>query len=255
MVEAGDAAAAGTDAAAPPPPTAAGPGTSWDDEPTAAAAAAAAAPVEQLTPLGRLLALLPLEPRLGKLLVMGAALGCMAPTLVSRAHGVWPDSGYVATTVVLLRLMSFVVCDGLAFGNASRASKHRQEQDWVKEAYSVRVCAHVPFCCICAVLLQTIAAAFSHKSPFAAPLEKQDELERVKVALSAPAAAAAAEAAAAAAGGRGPAAAAARAGGLAAGQQSDQLLLIAAFEMWRLSGASAGPQAAAQVWPLNAYHV
>jgi HrpA-like RNA helicase len=39
--------------------------------------------VEVLTPLGRLLALLPLEPRLGKLLVMGAALGCLAPTLVS----------------------------------------------------------------------------------------------------------------------------------------------------------------------------
>jgi hypothetical protein len=58
-------------------------GANWEDDPTkAAAAAAAAAPVEQLTPLGRLLALLPLEPRLGKLLVMGAALGCLAPALV-----------------------------------------------------------------------------------------------------------------------------------------------------------------------------
>jgi ATP-dependent RNA helicase DHX29 len=40
--------------------------------------------VEMLTPLGRLLALLPLEPRLGKLLVMGAALGCLAPALVGH---------------------------------------------------------------------------------------------------------------------------------------------------------------------------
>jgi hypothetical protein len=47
-----------------------------------AAAAAAAGGVEVLTPLGRLLAVLPLEPRLGKLLVMGAALGCLAPALV-----------------------------------------------------------------------------------------------------------------------------------------------------------------------------
>jgi len=97
------------------------------------------------------------------------------------------------------------------------------------------------------VAMQTIAAAFSHKSPFAAPLEKQDELERIKAALAAPAAATAAEAAAAAAGGKGPAAAAARAGGLAAGQQSDQLLLIAAYEMWRLTGLAAGDKAAAQV--------
>jgi HrpA-like RNA helicase len=52
-----------------------------------AAAAAVEGPVEVLTPLGRLLALLPLEPRLGKLLVMGAALGCLAPTLVSYAQG------------------------------------------------------------------------------------------------------------------------------------------------------------------------
>lgn len=48
------------------------------------AAAAAAPAAEVLTPLGRLLALLPLEPRLGKLLVMGAALGCLAPVLVSE---------------------------------------------------------------------------------------------------------------------------------------------------------------------------
>jgi len=42
------------------------------------------APSEALTPLGRHLALLPLEPRLGKLLVMGACLGCLAPALVGR---------------------------------------------------------------------------------------------------------------------------------------------------------------------------
>jgi HrpA-like RNA helicase len=40
------------------------------------------AAAEALTPLGRHLALLPLEPRLGKLLVMGACLGCLAPALV-----------------------------------------------------------------------------------------------------------------------------------------------------------------------------
>jgi HrpA-like RNA helicase len=51
------------------------------------AAAAAAGGVEVLTPLGRLLAVLPLEPRLGKLLVMGAALGCLAPALVSAEIG------------------------------------------------------------------------------------------------------------------------------------------------------------------------
>lgn len=61
---------------------------------TAPASAAAAAGVhaagrEVLTPLGRLLAILPLEPRLGKLLVMGAALGCLAPALVSVLSCVW----------------------------------------------------------------------------------------------------------------------------------------------------------------------
>jgi HrpA-like RNA helicase len=34
--------------------------------------------------LGRHLAMLPLDPHLGKLLVMGAALGCLAPALVSH---------------------------------------------------------------------------------------------------------------------------------------------------------------------------
>lgn len=37
---------------------------------------------ESLTPLGRHLAALPLEPRLGKLLVLGALLGCLSPALV-----------------------------------------------------------------------------------------------------------------------------------------------------------------------------
>jgi hypothetical protein len=56
----------------------------WDnDHEDAHGAAAAAGGVEVLTPLGRLLAVLPMEPRLGKLLVMGAALGCLAPALVS----------------------------------------------------------------------------------------------------------------------------------------------------------------------------
>ena len=40
--------------------------------------------LEVLTPLGRHLAMLPLDPRLGKLLVMGASLGCLAPALVSQ---------------------------------------------------------------------------------------------------------------------------------------------------------------------------
>lgn len=64
---------------------AAGGGTGGDDADELQrqyAAAAGAGFVEVLTPLGRLLALLPLEPRLGKLLVMGAALGCLAPALV-----------------------------------------------------------------------------------------------------------------------------------------------------------------------------
>jgi ATP-dependent RNA helicase DHX29 len=42
--------------------------------------------VEVLTPLGRHLAMLPLDPRLGKLLVLGACLGCLAPALVRHAH-------------------------------------------------------------------------------------------------------------------------------------------------------------------------
>lgn len=81
--------AADSDTAAAPTPAAAVP--SWDSE---AAAAAVEGPVEVLTPLGRLLALLPLEPRLGKLLVMGAALGCLAPTLVSTGWGRLSERGW-----------------------------------------------------------------------------------------------------------------------------------------------------------------
>jgi HrpA-like RNA helicase len=67
----------------------AGGGAGW--APSAAAGGAGGgggAEVEQaesLTPLGRHLALLPLEPRLGKLLVMGACLGCLAPALTIAA--------------------------------------------------------------------------------------------------------------------------------------------------------------------------
>jgi HrpA-like RNA helicase len=65
------------------------------------AAEAAGGAAEALTPLGRHLALLPLEPRLGKLLVMGACLGCLAPALVRRALG-----------CVLLRARSLLVGAG-----------------------------------------------------------------------------------------------------------------------------------------------
>lgn len=67
------------------------PRSSSSSSSTPAAVAAAdesAGSQEVLTPLGRLLAILPLEPRLGKLLVMGAALGCLAPALVSEQQNV-----------------------------------------------------------------------------------------------------------------------------------------------------------------------
>ncbi|KAG2435548.1 hypothetical protein HYH02_011842 [Chlamydomonas schloesseri] len=108
----------------------------------AAAAALAAARREVLSPLGRHLALLPVAPRLGKLLVVGALLGCLAPAV-------------------------------------------------------------------------TIAAAMSHKSPFLTPTEDRGEAERARRALAAPGA-----------------------GGIAAGQQSDHLLLVAAYELWRIAGSS-----------------
>jgi ATP-dependent RNA helicase DHX29 len=75
------------------PAPAAGTTTAGSKQTGAAAAAAAAAGggkagggvVEVLTPLGRHLAMLPLDPRLGKLLVLGACLGCLAPALVRHA--------------------------------------------------------------------------------------------------------------------------------------------------------------------------
>lgn len=54
---------------------------------TAAGAAAGVEYEEALTPLGRHLAALPLDPRLGKLLVMGACLGCLSPALVRAVFG------------------------------------------------------------------------------------------------------------------------------------------------------------------------
>jgi hypothetical protein len=111
-----------------------------------------------------------------------------------------------------------------------------------------------------AVLLQTIAAAFSHKSPFTASLEQQPKMEAVKRALVAPdaaeAAAAAAQGGSSSKGGKGSGAAAGPGGlssgpagalRLAAGQQSDHLLLVAAFELWRQAKATGGERAAAQV--------
>jgi hypothetical protein len=115
-----------------------------------------------------------------------------------------------------------------------------------------------------ALLLQTIAAAFSHKSPFTASLEQQPKMEAVKRALVAPDAAEAAAAGALSSssssssskGSKGSATAAgpgalspgaANALRLAAGQQSDHLLLVAAFELWRQAKATGGERAAAQV--------
>jgi hypothetical protein len=118
---------------------------------------------------------------------------------------------------------------------------------------------HAALLCTCTVESQTIAAAFSNKSPFSASLERQDELERVRRALAAPLPAqnlngsAAAAAAALQASGitvslpAATDAALAAAARLAAGQQSDHLLLVAAFEMWRLAGAAGGERAAGQV--------
>ena len=59
--------------------------------PAAAAAAAAAGPSpqaplrEELTPLGSHLARMPLEPRVGKILIYGALLGCIDPALTIAA--------------------------------------------------------------------------------------------------------------------------------------------------------------------------
>lgn len=103
--------------------------------------------------MGHHLANLPADPRLGKLLVLGAILGCLGPVV-------------------------------------------------------------------------TIAACMSHRSPFAASFEKQEEVERHKARLAAPAPSAGAN--------------------LASGQQSDHLLMAAAYELWRSSQSrSSGSKAAA----------
>ncbi|GLI66501.1 hypothetical protein VaNZ11_010328 [Volvox africanus] len=111
-------------------------------------------PREVLSPLGRQLALLPVAPRLGKLLVVGALLGCLAPAI-------------------------------------------------------------------------TIAATMSHKSPFLTPTDDRGESERARRALAAPGAE-----------------------GIAAGQQSDHLLMVAAYELWRIAASpkyGGGTRVAAQV--------
>ncbi|GIM09480.1 hypothetical protein Vretimale_13310, partial [Volvox reticuliferus] len=126
---------------------------------SAAAAAAGSIPPpstphEVLSPLGRQLALLPVAPRLGKLLVVGALLGCLAPAI-------------------------------------------------------------------------TIAATMSHKSPFLTPTDDRGESERARRALAAPGAE-----------------------GIAAGQQSDHLLMVAAYELWRIAASpkyGGGTKVAAQV--------
>jgi hypothetical protein len=111
---------------------------------------------------------------------------------------------------------------------------------------------------------QTIAAALSYKTPFAAPLERQDEMEAAKRALAAPPPPGGAgkggvkgggRATAGGRGGRGggggSGAAAAEEGGVAggsfaAGQQSDHFVLVEAFQLWRRARAK-GPGEAAKV--------
>ena len=47
-------------------------------------------PTEELTPLGRHLTLMPLDPRVGKMLIFGALLRCASPVLTMAAamgHG------------------------------------------------------------------------------------------------------------------------------------------------------------------------
>ncbi|GIL59638.1 hypothetical protein Vafri_14371, partial [Volvox africanus] len=119
-------------------------------------------PREVLSPLGRQLALLPVAPRLGKLLVVGALLGCLAPAI-------------------------------------------------------------------------TIAATMSHKSPFLTPTDDRGESERARRALAAPGAE-----------------------GIAAGQQSDHLLMVAAYELWRIAASpkyGGGTRVAAQVARRHFLHI
>ena len=58
--------------------------------PSRAQALGALSPAEELTPLGRHLTLMPLDPRVGKMLVFGALLRCASPVLTVAAamgHG------------------------------------------------------------------------------------------------------------------------------------------------------------------------
>jgi ATP-dependent RNA helicase DHX29 len=160
-----------------------------------ARARAAGVAAERLTPLGRHLAALPMEPRLGKLLVLAAALGCLSPAL-------------------------------------------------------------------------TIAAGMSYRSPFAAAFEEQQELEAARRALAAAPAGVgvgvggpgvgASSSAAAMAAAAAPASSKASSSdwpashppgfrNLAAGQQSDHLVLVAAFDVWRCALRAGGQQGAAKV--------
>lgn len=102
---------------------------------------------------------------------------------------------------------------------------------------------------------QTIAAGMSYKSPFAAPLDKQDEMERARRALAAPSQDESASGDGAAKhrahqGGKrgvGEAGASALPPTIAAGQQSDHLLLVAAFDLWHVALQAGGRAAASKV--------
>jgi len=96
----------------------------------------------------------------------------------------------------------------------------------------------------------------SYRSPFAAAFEEQQELEAARRALAAPALSPAAAAAAAAAssslpapgakGGDWPASLPPGFRNLAAGQQSDHLVLVAAFDVWRCAARAGGQAGAAR---------
>jgi hypothetical protein len=112
-------------------------------------------------------------------------------------------------------------------------------------------------------LLQTIAAAFSYKSPFTAPLEKQSEMEAVKKALVAPGAVTGVIGSSSRTGSKGAkgkpdtgssssssiTSSISSSGNIAAGQQSDHLLLVAVFDMWRRAKQQGGMREASQVRP------
>ena len=104
-----------------------------------------------------------------------------------------------------------------------------------------------------------MAAAFSYKSPFTAPLEKQSELEAVKKALVAPGAVTGVTSSsrsssskggkgnAGGAGGDGSSSKSSSSSNICAGQQSDHLLLVAVFDMWRRAKQQGGMREASQV--------